>query len=132
MAKIIEELKEEHRRLLEMLKNLKSLDLRSKELEEGLGKVKEVLISHLNKEDNRLYPALRTAAERDRDLKETLQLFAKDMEKISQFISSFFDKYSSGIHSVDFAVDFGKFLTTLEGRIKKEEAILFPAYERLQ
>lgn len=132
MANIIAELKEEHSKLLGMLMRVKGMDIRSKEMEEGLTEVKEVLLAHLRKEDSKLYPVLHKAAEKDKELQESLQIFAKDMEKLSQFVLSFFEKYSKEIHGVDFAVDFGKLLTAIQVRIKKEEAILFPAYERLQ
>lgn len=132
MASLIKELKEEHARLLEVLKELKGLDVRSKRMEEGLAEVKEVLLAHLRKEDNRLYPLLNRAAEEDKELRETLQIFARDMEGISRFVSSFFKKYANKAHGIDFAVDLGRLFTLLEGRIRKEETILFPAYERLE
>lgn len=131
MAILIDELKSEHSKIVDVLNEVKGKDIRLKETQEKLLSAKAGLLAHLNKEDEKLYPVLKRAAEKDKNLQQTLDMFAKDMEDISSFALSFFDKYSQGGLGIEFAQDFGRLTATLSGRIRKEENVLFVAYEKL-
>ncbi len=133
MAKLIEELKSEHSVMANMLNNVTKVVTNSKERQDILSSAKTGLLAHVKKEDTELYPVLKKAAERDDNLRLILDMFAKDMDAISKSAFGFFDKYTQGnSHSeLDFAVDFGRLLGLLELRIRKEENILYPEYEKI-
>ncbi len=123
-------LKEEHSKVLDMLKELKGLS--PEETARRLKEIEKALLAHLEKEDRDFYPVLQRASERDQEIRDTLEVFARDMEKISKDIQLFFERYSrSEALDIEFMIDLGRVITTLEGRIKKEETILFPLYERI-
>lgn len=131
MSKLIEELKKEHVEILDTLNRIKDFGITTKEGHEKLLSSKISLLKNLNAEDEQLYPALRKAAEHDEILKKKLDIFAKDMEKISKKAIQFFEKYSTGGSGAEFAKEFGILYATIEMRIKKEEEILFKEYEKL-
>lgn len=131
MSRLIEELKTDHSVLLSMLNRVKELGISSEDGQKILIQSKEALLGHLNKEDRDLYPALRKAAEKDKNLQGIIDLFAKDMEKVSKAALDFFNKYSVGSTGIEFAIDYGKFLGELRIRMKKEEVILYPEYDRI-
>lgn len=131
MTKLIDELKREHSQIVDVLNEVKGKDIRLKETQEKLLSAKAGLLTHLKKEDEELYPVLKKSAEKDKNLQQTLDMFAKDMEGISRFALEFFDKYSKGGSGIKFAQDFGRLTATLGGRIRKEENILFAEYEKL-
>lgn len=98
---------------------------------DGLKSVREMLLAHLRKEDAELYPVLRKAADKDANIKETLELFAKDMDEISKAAMAFFAKYTSEGEGTAFAREFGSLYATMQGRIRREENNLYKVYEKL-
>lgn len=131
MVNLIEELRNDHAKIVEVLTKVKELGITSKEGQDILLAAKEGLLAHLKKEDGRLYPPLRKAAEKNQALKRTLDRFAKDMEVTSRAALAFFQKYAQGGSDIEFAKDFGRLVGTLSIRIKREEEILLPEYEKL-
>ena len=132
MSKLIEDLTKEHALIVDVFKKVKELGVGSKEGKDKLLLAKKGLLGHLKKEDEELYPVLKKAAEADKGLKRTLEVFAQDMGEISKFALDFFEKYSQGESSgVEFAKDFGRLFIVLGGRVRKEEGILYAAYEKL-
>lgn len=65
-------------------------------------------------------------------LKTPLDLFARDMDKVSKFAIRFLDKYSAGGSGLEFAKDFGRFYITLQTRMRKEEGALYKGYINLK
>jgi iron-sulfur cluster repair protein YtfE (RIC family) len=131
MSKLVEELKRDHVLMVDMLNRVKELGITKKEGQDILISAKASLLAHLKKEDKDLYPALKKAAETNSSVKQTLEIFAKDMEEISKFALQFFDKYSHGGSGIEFARDFGKLFATLTGRMRKEEDILYREYDKI-
>ncbi len=132
MSKLIEELRSEHVIIAETLEKANSLGITSTQGQKVLLAAKDGLLAHLKKEDEQLYPVLYSAAEHDVDLKRTLNLFATDMEAITQTALEFFKKYEKGGSGIEFARDFGELLTALSIRIGREETILYQKYDELQ
>lgn len=129
MFEFIEELKKEHKSIINRLLKVKHLGVHTMEGRNALMETKKLLTMHLEKEDKELYPAFRQAAERDRNLKQLLDPFEDEMKKISEFCIEFFDKYTIGGGGIEFFRDFDKLYRLLENRIQKEETILFAEYE---
>ena len=131
MDTLITKLKEEHKQLLETLDKINQLGVSSPQGMVLLFSIKNALLDHLEKEDLLLYPVLQAAAEHHPKLKDTLNLFAKDMEKITETATVFFNTYENGSSGVKFATDFGTMLGTLRVRIRREESILYAEYEKI-
>ncbi|WP_444996005.1 hemerythrin domain-containing protein [Aliikangiella sp. IMCC44359] len=128
MAKLVDELQHEHKNIVGNLNQIKMLGVTSSEGQNKLRLVKKSLLAHLKKEDERLYPLLKSAAQSNPELKRILDMFAKDMDKISKDAMAFFDKYSNGGSGLEFAKDFGTLLAILSQRIHKEENIIYAKY----
>lgn len=132
MSKLIDELKNDHEKILEIVAKIMKLGITSKEGQDILSAAKIKLLEHLKKEDERLYPALFKASENNKDLKWTLDTFANDMKSISKTAIDFFEKYAKGGSSVEFFRDFGRFVGLLKVRIPKEEKYIYAEYDKLK
>ncbi len=131
MSALIKELRREHSEILAILSEVEGLDILSKEGQVKLMSVKTSLLEHLKKEDVKLYPALYKVAEHNNSLKNTLDLFAMDMEDVSRVALEFFDKYSRGVLGKELQGEFERLIVALRNRIKNEEDILYIEYERM-
>jgi hemerythrin-like domain-containing protein len=134
MSILIEELKKEHSEILAALNEVRELGILSKEGQEKLISLEVGLLAHLELEDDQLYPALRKEAEHSNSIKDTLDLFAIDMENVSKIVQEFFEKYSDGFSGMDLkelSEDFENFIAALKKRIGNEEESLYEEYETL-
>lgn len=131
MSQLIVELKKEHAAIANILGEASRLGITSKEGQLKLMDAKKGLLAHLKKEDDQLYPALKRAAQNDKNLGQTLDVYAKDMEGISKAAITFFTKYAQGGSGIEFAKDIGGLFSTLKSRIRKEEDVLYKEYDRL-
>ncbi len=129
MSVLIEELKKDHSEIVAILNEVKELGILSNEGQAKLLSVKESLLAHLRKEDKQLYPVLKKGAEHNKDLKNTLDLFAIDMENVSRVVQEFFDKYSRGVSGKELQKEFENLCEALDKRISNEEDILYDEYE---
>ncbi|MCB1143535.1 MAG: hemerythrin domain-containing protein [Leptospiraceae bacterium] len=127
---LIDELKKDHLEIVDMLNSVKKAGIGSEEGRQKLFAAKTLLLSHLGKEDEKLYPFLKKEAENDSDLKDTLSIFAKDMEGITKAALEFFEKYSTGSNTIEFARDYGSLTSALGNRIRQEEKILYEEYNK--
>lgn len=130
MPQLITELKSDHEKIVKTLSQVKELRVYSEEGQKMLGDVKAMLLSHLEKEDDQLYPKLQQAAESDSDLQRTLNTFASDMTEITSSALEFFEKYDSPDEKSTsaFIIDYGKLVGALSVRIKREENVLYEKY----
>ncbi len=134
MSILIDELKKEHSEILATLNEVKKLGILSKEGQDKLMSLEVSLFAHLEMEDDQLYPALRKEAEHNNSIKDTLDLFAIDMENVSKIVREFFEKYSEGFPDMEpkeLSEDFENLLTALTKRICNEEESLYDEYETL-
>ncbi|MGR3173331.1 MAG: hemerythrin domain-containing protein [Candidatus Scalindua sp.] len=148
MSALIEEFKREHAKIIAMLNEVKEFGILSKEGQAKLMTIKAHLLAHFKKEDEKLYPVLRKEAEDNERLKNTLDLFAMDMEKVSSVVQKVFDKYSKGeidenfprtkgaparpAGGEDFSINFDSLFAALSTRIRNEENALYEEYEEYE
>jgi len=132
MSILIEELKKEHAEIVATLKEVKKLGILSKEGQGKLMSVEASLLAHLEIEDDQMYPALRKEAEKNKNLKNTLDLFAMDMDNVSKVVQDFFDKYSEELSGEELPKDFENLYTALSKRISNEEESLYEEYEYMK
>ena len=131
MSKLVDELMMEHKAILNNINEIKQLGVTSEAGQKKLVLAKKSLLAHLKKEDEQLYPKMNQAAKTNPELQNSLNLFAKDMDKISASALAFFDKYAHGGSGIEFARDFGALIGTLSQRITKEENILYKKYNSI-
>jgi len=134
MSILIEELKKEHSEILATLNEVKQLGILSEEGQDELMSLEVSLLAHLEMEDDQLYPALKKEAEHSNSIKDTLELFAIDMENVSKTVREFFEKYSEGFSGVELdklSEDFENLFSALTKRICNEEESLYEEYESL-
>ncbi len=129
MSVLIEELKKDHSEIVAMLNEVKELGILSKEGQAKLLSVKEHLLTHLNKEDEQLYPVLRKEADNNKLLKDVLYLCEIEMENVSRVVQEFFDEYSRGVLEKEPQREFENLCEALDKRISNEEVILYGEYE---
>ncbi len=132
MSILIEELKKEHAEIVATFNEVKELGIRSKEGQEKLISLESSLLAHLEIEDDQMYPALQKEAEKNKNLKNTLDLFAMDMDNVSKVVQDFFDKYSEELSGEELPKDFENLYTALSKRISNEEESLYDEYEYMK
>lgn len=128
MSSLLEELKNEHRIMLDILDQVKLLGISSRTGQEKFLSIRDLLISHMKKEDEKYYPALIKAAESNMELKMTLDYFARDLEVVTRRTMQLFEKYSQGGTETEFTGDVTLLYMTLKDRIRIEEETLFKKY----
>jgi len=125
MNALIQELKNEHAAILEVLGQVKALGISSQAGRERLVAARGLLLAHMRKEDERYYPVLRKAAENDRELRLLMEFFVADMEAVSTKAMQLFDTYARGGDEAAFAGEIKLLYMTLKDRIQTEEQKLF-------
>ncbi len=132
MSIVIEELKKEHSEIVATLNEVNELGIHSKEGQDKLMSLEVSLLAHLGIEDDQLYPELKKEAEHYNSIKDTLELFAMDMECVSKIVRDFFEKYSEEFSGAELTEDFDNLLAALTKRIRNEEESLYEEYETLK
>lgn len=130
MSKLVTELKGDHEKLAKVLIEAKAKGP-TKEGLQLLVSCKAALLAHLKKEDAFLYPELKKSAEKNPQLKATLDTFASDMDKISKAAIDFFNKWEKGGDGLEFAKDIGNIVSVLKNRIHREESLLYPEFDKI-
>jgi hypothetical protein len=145
---LIEELKKEHTEIIDTLLRVKAMDITTEHGQEALLSAKDMLLSHIKKEDDELYPVLRKIAGDDEARKKTAEALEAEMKEIADEAFDFFEKYTketlavnnsgkqkrgigrffkmfSGKEKIDdFIIDFERLYSILLSRIRKEDEIL--------
>ncbi|WP_257291959.1 hemerythrin domain-containing protein [Endozoicomonas sp. ONNA1] len=133
MSQLIEEFKNEHLQISDLLLQAREVGIGNQQGQDLILSAKKMLLAHLNKEDKYLYPVLREAAENDESLKSTLTDYALDMDKISAEVMIFFSLYENNDNTIEnFQQDCNNILRALSKRITKEEAVLYKTYDKIK
>jgi hemerythrin-like domain-containing protein len=122
---LIETLKREHQILRQILGSVTKLGVVSTAGREQLLKSKGILLSHLRKEDEQLYPVLDELV-----ATQTIsQSFRKEMSVISEQAMSFFENVlQENISNRQIAMEFEMLDAVLRARMLKEEKSLYSVY----
>jgi len=89
-------------------------------------------LAHFKLEDTHLYTVLFEAAEKNSELKHTLEFFAKDMAGVSTEMMRFFEQCHNGGTHHQKTQDIGNILFLLQTRIRREEDTLYAVFDKLQ
>jgi iron-sulfur cluster repair protein YtfE (RIC family) len=128
----VTQLKREHLLIHSLLEEVRKAGIATKLGQAALNKAKHALLTHLKKEDEELYPALREAAKRDSRLSELVRQYNNEMQEVSALAMRFFNTYANGGTGYHFGKDYGALMARLSQRIKNEEMELYAEYERAQ
>ena len=128
MQDLIQELKNEHKTILDILGQVKALGISSPAGQEKLLAARDLLMAHVRKEDENYYPALREAAENRKELKTIMDYFISDMEAVTRNATRVFDKYAQGGDEGAFAGEIKLLYAMLRDRIRTEEETLFEKF----
>jgi len=131
VSEFIEELRKEHTEIRDSLLQISNMDLFSEEARSRLIEVRDLLVEHLQKEDQEMYPRLKEASLEDEHFQDILNYLEGEIKLISQFVFIFFDKYSKKSSPAGIEREFNLISSTLIKRIEKEEEFFFPKYERM-
>lgn len=130
MSKLVSVLKEDHKKLLAALDKIKTAGITTPDGRRLLNDIKGALLGHLRKEEAELYPALRKAGAQYPEAQQLADRFEAEMKGIGRDAVAFFEKYNAESTGMDFARDLGRLLGALGTRIRREEAELYPAYDK--
>ncbi|MGM5488523.1 MAG: hemerythrin domain-containing protein [Nanobdellota archaeon] len=128
---VTQELKDDHKVLSDELGKIQQYGIVSEEGRKHFFSLKEKLLAHLNKGDEKIYPILEKAAENDTVLKGQLDAFRDEMKDISKKAMDFFAKYEEDTRDPSFASDLAGLIALLKSRIRKEEMILYKRFDEI-
>lgn len=132
------ELKNEHKTVARLIEEVKGL-IQKKDaqgISAHVGTLKSGLLAHLNKEDGKLYrDLLQEAKDKNIELVAiTVNTFSTAMKGIAARILKFFDKYPTKNEIIKdmagFSGDFQGVCEDVLKRVKNEETVLYPLYEK--
>ncbi|MDA3899430.1 MAG: hypothetical protein PF637_02810 [Spirochaetes bacterium] len=128
----IKKLKQEHKEILEILKNAYSGNgIASSEWKEAVIRAKKLFESHLDHEDHTIYSDEFFNNVFSSSYNQTAQKFQDEMKDITVFVENFFKKYRETTEHQDFNADYARLVNALQKRIEAEEKILFAEFEKL-
>ena len=119
-------LQNEHRTILSLLDDVACLGVGTEEGRKRLLKSKELILAHLHKEDEKLYPKL-NKLEATHDVSIS---FENDMKDVSSFVLKFFCELEKSGDTEAVAIQFKDVRQRLRDRIAKEEFALYPLFEK--
>jgi hypothetical protein len=131
MSALIEAFKREHSEIIDRLKECREYGILTKKGQAKLKSVKMSLLDHLKEEEEKFYPVLWKEAEQNKQLKEELEIFAKDWGNVSSIAFDIFDRYDKGTLCEERLLDFGELFSILHHRMRNEEDFLYGEYEKL-
>jgi hypothetical protein len=128
---MIDELRTDHLDLSISFERLCDIDITSEIGKEELRRIKAVFLSHMKKENDELYPALRDESFNNGKLQATLDWFTKDFVRIFAVTILFLDKYAEGGNHRDFIKEHSRLTRILNALLKQEENIIFTEYLKI-
>ena len=132
MSTFTQELRHENYQILQTLKLAKQFTMRTLRGRRVLFDKRNELISHLQREDEKIHAAILGAIPTHPDLKQTLEMFKNDIENTTILVINFFKKYRSDDADKELSDDFDKLFSTISKRIEKEENIFYVEFDEIE
>jgi len=127
MSPLINTFKIHHIEILSLLDKAQKIGPHSDEGKKLLFKGKNLIISHLGREDKELYPKM-NKYEKTKIISDR---FSTEMKDLSKIALDLFNRVESGDDGLETAKLLGKVIANLKIRIRNEEKYLYPEYEKL-
>jgi hypothetical protein len=122
---LITTLKHDHEEIFRLLDECRALGVASEEGRRKLKQLRGVVVAHLAREDQKLYPAMQK-----HDATRALgDMYAQEMRAMSAEILGFFDSLDTGRSGLESAREIGRVISHLRQRMTREEVRLYPAFE---
>ena len=132
MHDLLQRFAAEHSELQQALAGIRPPHFKTDEGRTRLNRVRDLMRSHLAEEEKQLYKPLEKAARKDDRLAGNVRRMTDELSIISGLAEDFFAKYEQGVtRLVEFATDHCALLTILQIRLKREEEMLFPLFDRI-
>lgn len=131
MTNMIDELRTDHLDLTISFEGLGEIDVATETGKEDLRKLKTKFLTHMKKENNELYPALRDASFDNGKLQQTLDWFTRDFVRIFAVTVLFLDKYAESGTQREFKREHNRLTKILAALLKQEENIIFTEYLKI-
>lgn len=128
MDKFIKELKSEHKEIINFFNDIeKSEKFEDKKI--LVQKLTSLVVTHLRKEDDRLYPVL--AASNIQEIAKLGNVFSIAMKDTSEKYVAFVEAFLKSAEMTDELTDAYKRISEkIKNRVTIEEIVLYPAYEK--
>jgi len=123
--------REEHALILNLLKDCRDKPVDSIVCKKQSRDIHELLTDHVKRESSVVYDALNEAAVHDPRLKDILEHSEQNLHETMDAADKFFEDCSSSARRMEFIKHYGVFYILLKDRIRHEEAVLFPEFERV-
>lgn len=134
----LNELKNEHKAVGRLLEDIKGF-IQTKDTQgvvAHMNSLKNSLLAHLRKEDDRVYTELTKVAKEQKIqmVEVTVNTFSTAMKGIATRVLKFFDKYPNKDEiarlTTEFHRDFQGVYDDILKRVNNEETVLYPMYEK--
>jgi HD-GYP domain-containing protein (c-di-GMP phosphodiesterase class II) len=130
VSEFITELIEEHNEILNFCSTIRDSYQNTEKTYQLLLQIKDKMDNHLKKEDNLLYPPLIKASEKDKEFQESLKFFVNNISQVSKVFNDVIQLFSDGgADENEYKESLDRLAILLNERIKKEESIIFSAFE---
>ena len=131
MNNLIDQLKAEHQEISLLLTEIKKSGILTDEAHSKLISVKSMILKHLQKENEELYPVLNLRAKNNKILKNNMQVLSLEMKTIIEKIARFYQKYEDSGYGIEFNLDFGNLFNLILQRFSNEERVLYAEYIKI-
>jgi Hemerythrin HHE cation binding domain len=125
---LLTQLEIEHARIGALLDDIKESNLKAPETQSMLQYAKKIITEHIQFEDERFYPLLDKATERDKELHKMVTRYSTEMSAASKKIEKFVGEDPSQVDDQTYIKMFDAIYELLKKRIRSEEMILFREY----
>ena len=132
MSTFTDELRHENYEILQILNKAKRLSMRTLQGRRAIFDHKRKILEHLLKEDTSVHKLLQDSVTSHPDLKQSLDMFKRDIEGITGFVKNFFIKYDATDSSKELNDDFDILFSKIIHRIEKEENIFYEEFDELE
>lgn len=132
MSELTQELRHENYIIMQILSNAKRMGMRTLQGRRTLFDHKDEILAHFKKEDENIHTLLNNAVHSHPDLKQSMEMFKKDIENTTKSIQAFFLKYDSTHSSKELCDHFDSLFKIIKHRVEKEENIFYAEFDEIE
>ncbi len=131
MPDLITTLEHEHKSIMTLLEKARGLGPNSPEGRKILGEATRLLMQHMKRDDEEVFPVLERAADSNGAVKEALRWFVVHRTISAEAVSAVCERLQSPASEFEYAKDFGSLMAIVTNRLQREESILYPVFRQV-